>query len=168
MKNHMELSESLEDYLEAILDLERTCKVARTKDIAEKLDIKPGSVTGALRVLGEKGLINYSPYSYITLTPQGESLALESRRRHETLKCFLHDILQIDNDTAEITACRMEHVIDPVSLERLVLFINFIQECPRTQGDWLANFIRHCQAKEGVETRHCVECLKQLPELTRE
>jgi Mn-dependent DtxR family transcriptional regulator len=53
------LSESLEDYLETILDLEKTNKVARVKDIAEKMGVLRGSVTGALKNLAEKKLINY-------------------------------------------------------------------------------------------------------------
>ncbi|MBN1141035.1 MAG: metal-dependent transcriptional regulator [Deltaproteobacteria bacterium] len=161
MKTSPDLSESLEDYLEAILDLERTSKVARTKDIAEKLAIKPGSVTGALKALGEKGLINYSPYNFITLTPQGKKIAQEIRNRHKTLKHFLHKILQVDDATADATACRMEHAIDPESLEKLVCFVDFIQTCPRTGEDWLAHFTEHCRSK-GPDAEQCRACLEEL------
>ncbi len=68
------LSESLEDYLEIILDLEKTHKVARTRDIAEKKGVKRGTVTGALKSLGEKGLITYEPYSFVTLTQKVQQL----------------------------------------------------------------------------------------------
>ena len=54
MEEDPKLSESLEDYLEVILDLEETHKVARAKDIAEKLGIQRGSVTGALKESGRK------------------------------------------------------------------------------------------------------------------
>ena len=54
MDNGVELSESLEDYLETILDLQTTNKVARSKDIAEKMRIKRGSVTGMLKSLAQK------------------------------------------------------------------------------------------------------------------
>ena len=54
------LSDSLEDYLEAILELERTNKVARVKDIAEKMGVLKGSVTVALKNLAEKGYVNLS------------------------------------------------------------------------------------------------------------
>ena len=67
----------MEDYLEAILALERLHKVARAKDIAERLKVKRGTVTGALKSLAEKGMINYTPYSYITLTPKGSEIASE-------------------------------------------------------------------------------------------
>jgi len=55
MKKNTVLSESLEDYLEVILELEQDHKVARAKDIAEKMGFQRSSVTGALKSLGEKG-----------------------------------------------------------------------------------------------------------------
>lgn len=108
----LEFSESIENYLEVILDLEKTQRVARTKNIADRLGINRGSVTGALKNLSEKGLINYEPYSYITLTSEGKRIAEEITRRHGILKDFLLNILRINPTTADETACRMEHVID--------------------------------------------------------
>ena len=77
MEKNNKLSESLEDYLEVILDLESERKVARAKDIAEKMKVQRGSVTSALKKLEEKGLINYEPYSFITLTEKGKTIADE-------------------------------------------------------------------------------------------
>ena len=71
------LSESMEDYLETILGLEKQYKVARVKDIAGKMGILGGSVTNALKQLADKDLIHYKPYSYITLTKKGEMIAKE-------------------------------------------------------------------------------------------
>ncbi|MBF0235618.1 MAG: metal-dependent transcriptional regulator, partial [Desulfamplus sp.] len=72
----MELTESLEDYLEIILKLQERNRVARSKDIAENMGIQRGSVTSMLKNLAEKELINYEPYGYITLTDQGKKVAL--------------------------------------------------------------------------------------------
>jgi DtxR family Mn-dependent transcriptional regulator len=83
------LSDSLEDYLEIILALEKSNKVARVKDIAGEMGVLRGSVSSALKKLGEKGLIKYEPYSFITLTPQGAAIAREISRRHEVIKDFL-------------------------------------------------------------------------------
>ncbi|MEJ2040212.1 MAG: metal-dependent transcriptional regulator, partial [Desulfosarcinaceae bacterium] len=126
-----QLSESLENYLEAILELEKTHKVARAKDIADKLNLQRGSVTGALKTLAAGGLINYEPYSFITLTPKGRKIAADITFRHQSIRDFLVKVLQIDTDTAEETACRMEHVVDPKTFERLVCFIQYIFTCPR-------------------------------------
>ncbi|MDH3955606.1 MAG: metal-dependent transcriptional regulator, partial [Desulfobacteraceae bacterium] len=92
------LSESLEDYLEIILDLEKSNKVARAKDIAEKMGVLRGSVTGALKNLAQKGLINYEPYSFITLTQKGSAIAKEITRRHNVIKAFLQNVLLLDAD----------------------------------------------------------------------
>ncbi len=83
MNKKTELSKSLE----VILDLEKIQKVARAKDIAEKMGVQRGSVTSALKNLEEKNLINYEPYSFITLTPEGK----------KTLKRLLTVILSSRN-----------------------------------------------------------------------
>ena len=107
MSKSQRLSESLEDYLETILDLERENKVARAKDIAKKMGVQRGSVTSALKSLEEKGMINYEPYSFITLTDDGKRIAEEINRRHNVLKSLLLNVLKVDEKTAELTACRM-------------------------------------------------------------
>ncbi len=140
MKKNGELSENLEDYLEVILDLEKTQKVARAKDIAERLDIQRGSVTGGLKSLEKKGLINYEPYSFITLKPKGNAIAKEITRRHRVLCDFFSNVLQVDAETADATACRIEHAIDAVTMERLVHFIDYIHTGPHTGSKWIEEF----------------------------
>lgn len=156
-----DLSESIQGYLEVILDLEITQKVARAKDIADRLGVQRGSVTGALKNLEEKGLIHYQPYSFITLTGSGKKIAKEVARRHAVLKEFLFDVLQIDEATAETTACRMEHVIDKKTVERLVLFIEYINTCPRAGKEWLESFINFCKTDENDRSK-CERCIDEL------
>jgi DtxR family Mn-dependent transcriptional regulator len=152
------LSESLEDYLETILKLEKTKKVARVKDIAKKTEVQRGTVTGALKVLAEKGLINYEPYSFITLTHKGASIAREITRRHSVLKDFLQNVLLLDAEKAEQNACRMEHAMDKGAIDRLVQFIDYIHHCPRTGEDWIQTFVNY-YSKDEYDTRRCQSCL---------
>ena len=152
------LSASLEDYLEVIYHLEGSNRVARAKDIADQMSVQRASVTGALKALAGRGLINYSPYSFITLTPAGRTVARDVIRRHETLKEFFIAALQLDPEEAEANACRIEHAIDPMAVDRLVRFLEFIKMCPRTGLDWLSAFARYCQ--EGSKTSNCEACLK--------
>lgn len=156
-----ELSESLENYLETILDLEISQKVARAKDIADRLNVQRGSVTGALKNLSEKGYINYAPYSYITLTPKGMTLAKEISFRHSALKEFLLKVLQIDPVTAEETACRMEHAIDKKTIERLVCFIDYIFTCPRAGEEWIQSFANYC-ASGRLKKKECDQCIQSI------
>lgn len=161
MARNMELTESLENYLEAILFLETENKVARAKDIADRLQIQRGSVTSALKVLSDKGLINYEPYSYITLTTRGKTLAKDITLRHATIKDFLINVLRIDPDIADDTACRMEHAIDPQTMERLTCFINYVNECPRAGEQWIESFLTYC-AKERCNPELCKECIEGI------
>lgn len=118
-----ELSASLEDYLEAIYHLVEERRVARVKDIAARLNVRMPSVTGALRSLSSKGLVEHDPYSYVTLTAKGEAVAQEVVRRHEVLTRFLVEQLGLGGEAAERNACTMEHAIEPIVLDRLVEFV---------------------------------------------
>ena len=161
MNEQVELSESMENYLEVILDLEKTNKVARAKDIADQLDLQPGTVSGALKALKEKGLINYSPYSFITLTAEGKKIAKLIHRRHQVLNDFLQHVLQIEADKADKTACRMEHAIDEETLERLVAFIEYINSCPRADDGLLDSFIHFLKTKK-LNRQKCDKCMNEL------
>jgi DtxR family Mn-dependent transcriptional regulator len=156
-----ELTESAQSYLEVILELETTQKVARAKDIAERLGVQRGSVSGALKSLEEKGLIHYQPYSYITLTAIGKEFAGEIVHRHAVLRDFLLNVLQIDEKTADATACRMEHVIDKKTVERLVCFIEYINTCPRAGKEWLDSFTNFCKT-EDKDRQNCQRCIDDL------
>lgn len=158
-----DLSESLEDYLEIILALEKTNKVARVKDIAEKMGVLRGSVTGALRSLAEKNLINYEPYSFITLTRKGSEIAKEITWRHSVIKDFLHNVLLLEEDMSEKNACRMEHAIGKTAIERLVKFIEYIHRCPRTGDDWIKAFVNY-YSRDEHDSEKCDECIKRCME----
>ncbi len=147
----IELSENLEDYLEVIYQLETKEKVARAKDIAANLGIKPGSVTGGLKALDKKGLINYQPYAYITLTDAGKEIAEEITKRHEILNRFLTHILQVDEKTADATACRIEHVIDKTTLQRLGCFVDFLSQESNSGETYIEQFKKFCVCKQAPD-----------------
>jgi len=117
------LSASLEDYLEAIYWLSREHKVARVGQISEKLAVGKSSVTAALKLLAERGLVHYDPYQYISLTKAGARLALDIVWRHDVLKRFFVEILGVEEKLAGETACKMEHHIDREVLDRLLKFV---------------------------------------------
>jgi len=123
-----ELSSSLEDYIEAILDLQQTHSVARVKDIADLLDVKRSSVTIALRNLSEKGLVNYTPYSVITLTAEGYRTAQAVRDRHDLLKKIFTGVLSIEPTAAESAACKMEHGMNQTVFTKMKLLLEVLDE----------------------------------------
>lgn len=152
------LSGNLEDYLETILVLQDENTVARVKDIAEKLGVLSGTVTSSLRTLSGKKLINYKPYSFITLTTEGKKVAREVLRRHNIVKNFLQCVLLLDESKAEANACRMEHSMDKTAINRLVQFIEYIHKCPRTGEDWISNF-NTFYTQNRIAEADCPECL---------
>jgi DtxR family Mn-dependent transcriptional regulator len=164
MANREALSSNMEDYLEAIFHISAEKKAARAKDIAERLQVNKSSVTGALRSLSEKGYVNYAPYDIITLTAEGQVLAKDVVRRHETLKDFFVKILLLDDAEAEETSCKVEHAISEKILNRIINFVEFMEICPRAGREWLKGFRRHCE--NGDTTVKCTNyistCLEDL------
>jgi DtxR family Mn-dependent transcriptional regulator len=130
----------MEDYLEAIYALSQQKKTVRVKDIAKRLGVKMPTVTSMLNTLSEKGLVDYKKYEYVEPTQEGADLGSEIDHRHKTLKIFLTNILQISNAQADDDACRMEHAVSPLTLERMVEFMRFVEECPRVGHEWLERF----------------------------
>jgi len=151
------LSASLEDYLEAIFHIAAEKQAARAKDIAQRLELKNSSVTGALRALSEKGFVNYAPYDLITLTAKGKRAAKNIIHRHETLRNFLTNVLFLDEAEAELNACKMEHTISQKILNRLVQFMKFVEICPRVEKNWLRN-LRHYK-ETGELQEACKRCI---------
>ncbi|MGM0443560.1 MAG: DtxR family transcriptional regulator [Fibrobacterota bacterium] len=128
MSSTDQLSSSLEDYLEAILELVDRQSVARVKNISDLLGVKRSSVTVALRNLSERGLVHYSPYSVITLTEKGDRIARCISCKHKYLSLFFRDILAVDRERAEDIACRMEHGFDSEVFVRFRAFYDYIKE----------------------------------------
>lgn len=148
--NRIELSASLEDYIEAIFNLARESNVARSKDIAETLNVSKSSVTGALRLLKEKGLAHYEPYGYVTLTKPGRAAAAEIVKKHNVLKSFFEKVLGIETDLAQKAACRAEHALGPEIIARLMAFREFASQTAENGYDLTKQFQRFCEAKDGA------------------
>lgn len=145
------LSDSLEDYMEAIFHIEAQKHAARAKDIADRLQVSNSSVTGALRLLADKGLINYAPYDIITMTQKGRDVAQGVVRRHNALRDFFVHVLGIDPVEAEEAACKMEHGVSSQILHRIKQFIEFLASCPPECQVWLQTFNNFCAAGKHVE-----------------
>jgi len=124
------LSASLEDYLEAIYHIVCGKQAARAKDIVQRLGVKNSSVTGALRVLTDKGLISYAPYDVITLTAEGKRISEGVVRRHEALRDFFVKVLSLEVELADKAACNMEHALPAKILVRLTRFVKFVESRP--------------------------------------
>ena len=154
------LSASLEDYLEVIYSLVQKNSVARSRDNARQMEVTGASVTGALRTLAEKKLVNYAPYELVTLTEEGKRFAEKVVGRHRALKEFFSTVLGLSDKVAGENACRIEHAVSEDLMERLILFAEFIRVCPRAGTRWLEGFgyfYEHPECRRSAED--CEHCL---------
>jgi len=149
----------MEDYLEAIFDLDQKKKFVRVKDIAKRMDVKMPTVSSMLKTLNDRGMVNYEKYEFVELTKDGSDVGKEMRRRHEVLLKFLTGILEIEFEIADVEACKMEHTLSAATLDSLTDFMEFIQNCPRAGESWLEYFKEYrvdghrpekCQARKKV------------------
>jgi DtxR family Mn-dependent transcriptional regulator len=107
-------SESVDDYLKAILELggAEEARVS-TQDLAERLGVRTPSVTGMLQRLSAErpALVIYEKHRGVRLTASGKRRAWELVRHHRLLELFLHDVLQYSWDEVHEEAERLEHFI---------------------------------------------------------
>ncbi len=134
------LTSVMEDYLESIFYLGMKKKVVRVKDIAKQMNVKMPTVTSMLKNLNAKGLVLYKKYEYVELTKEGRDIGKMMLHRHEVLRKFLVEILNIDYKTADDEACKMEHTLSSNTLDAFSDFMAFIQVCPRSGSEWLDFF----------------------------
>jgi len=126
MQEELMLTDSMEDYLEVISKLKKKREYVRVRDIAKEMKVKMPSVTGALKALADKNLVKHEKYEYVELTEEGLKIAEEIKRRHELISEFLINVLKIDLETAERDACKIEHSISPITVDRLVKLVECI------------------------------------------
>ncbi len=119
----MDVSESLEMYLEAILELEAKNNVVRSVDIARFLGVTKPSVNRAMSNLKREGYINQEPYGDVTFTEKGRSKAARIHELHHVITDFLVRSLGIDVAVAEADACRMEHIISPETVKAMKVYL---------------------------------------------
>ncbi len=117
------ISNSLEDYLEAILILSETNDSVRITDLAQALGIAKPSATEAVKSLADLGLLKHEKYGPVELTALGKKQAVEVRHRHRLLKKFLTQVLGVPAQIAEKDACLMEHVVSSDTISRLITFL---------------------------------------------
>ncbi|MDD5601700.1 MAG: metal-dependent transcriptional regulator [Candidatus Izemoplasmatales bacterium] len=117
MRHKADLSESMEDYLEAIIMLGG--ENVRSVDIANHLNVSRASVNKAINYLIEEALVHKKPYGDISLTEAGKKVSKAVFHKHKVIKRFLVEICGIDEEIAEKEACGIEHNISHQTAERI-------------------------------------------------
>ena len=119
-----DIYESGEDYLETILRLQKQMEQVRSIDVAHALDYSKPSVSRAMKILSEKGLIYMDGKKYIHLTDLGLAKAENVARRHRLIQAALIEIFGVAPDVAEEDACRIEHIVSEETIEKIAAKLN--------------------------------------------
>ena len=114
----MQIRESAEDYLEAILVLSQKGNGVRSVDIASMLSVSKPSVSHAMKLLREDGYIAMDRYGTVTLLDKGAEIANRIYERHTVLTTMLES-LGVPSEIARADACKMEHDISDESFARI-------------------------------------------------
>ena len=112
------ITESTEEYLEAIYRLGERKEAATTTSVAKELKVAPASATQMLKKLAKQGYLKYTPYRGVTLTPKGRKIGKEILRKHRVMVKFLNT-LGLPKSRVHKDACELEHHI-PDDLERAI------------------------------------------------
>lgn len=118
------LTPSLEDYLEIIYTLKKNNESVGMTDIAQALSISKPSVNKAVSALKLKGLVFHEKYGKIDLTEKGENIAKSIYKKHRVLSKFLSEALGLDSKTAEIDACKIEHILSHKTISGIEKFLS--------------------------------------------
>lgn len=120
----MKITKANEDYLEAILMLEKENRSSiKSIDIAKLLNVSKPAVTKATNELKELELISKDKYGELSLTSKGRELAIEVYSKHTTIKNFLLKI-GVDEEIAELDCCKIEHILSEQTLDKIKEFNN--------------------------------------------
>ena len=150
---------TIEDYVELVFDLQKNKEKVHTNDIANKLQIKPSSVTEIFQKLSKEGYIDYEKYGGVTLTKKGEKIAKSTKEKHNKLMEFLI-LLGVDKKTAELDACEMEHILHPKTMDAVIKFVEVVNNCNITPF-WLKRL------KEYIKTDSLKSCPDELAEMCK-
>lgn len=91
--------------------------------VAEALQVVPGTATTMMKALADAGLVDYAPRVGVVLTEPGRKLALHVLRRHRLIEQFLVEVLGFDWTEVHEEAEQLEHVVSELLLERIDRFL---------------------------------------------
>jgi DtxR family Mn-dependent transcriptional regulator len=117
-------SVSVQDYLLTIYRIQREQTPVSTTALAMQLGVTPASVTGMVRKLDRRGLVEHEPYRGVILTDAGEQEALRLLRRHRLWELFLADVLGLSWDEVHKEAHRLEHATSERVMDKLAEFLH--------------------------------------------
>jgi len=123
---------TVENYLKATLQISLASGSDRvsTGELAEAMNVSPGTVTSMLKTLADSQLATYKPYEGVRLTAAGKKLALRMLRRHRLIELFLVRTLDLSWDQVHDEAEHMEHAVSDFLVDRIDEYLGRPQADP--------------------------------------
>ena len=143
----MVVTESLENYLRVIYEVQLESDVVRIKDIIKRLKVSTPSAVQAIKKLADKGLVTHEKRSYVKLTQKGIIQAEKVYQNHKMLFRFFKEVLGIAVGEAETLSCVMEHHLTQESFGKFKALVEYFLKKPQVFKDF-QNFL-----KEGKRMR---------------
>ncbi len=112
-------SRAVEDYLKAVYKLQQVESPVLTTSLAGQLDRSAASVTNMVQGLAARGLLHYTPYRGVVLTPSGMTAALQVIRRHRVIELYLIEKLGFSLEDVHDEAECLEHSASDQLIDRM-------------------------------------------------
>jgi DtxR family Mn-dependent transcriptional regulator len=120
--NENEVTHSAAHHLLAILELTTKRGYARVTDVAKFLEITTGSASTNLKSLKQKGYVTEDENRFLALSSEGSKIAEAILNRRRVLEEFFTRVLGVEPITAEIDACKTEHLLSMETTSRMAEF----------------------------------------------
>ena len=150
-------SSTVENYLKAIYSgasgLKAPHRLLPMGQLAASLGVTPGTATTMVKTLAESGLVEYEPYTGVTLTPAGERLAALVLRRHRLIELFLVRFMGYSWDEVHDEAEQLEHVVSDRLIERIDEMLGRPEADPH--GDPIPNSEGHIKQQDAQSLLTC-------------
>ena len=121
-----QLTHSAAHYLMTVNELVNDQGYARVTDIAKSMGITRGSCSISLKPLKKRGLVVEDQNKFLRLSDEGKQLVRLIEKNDKLLETLFRDVLGVENDQAEIDACKIEHLISIETSAKLERFLSFL------------------------------------------
>ena len=121
-----EVSHSVAHYLVTLRDLHASQGYARVTDIADELGVTKSTVSVQIRHLKERDYVTEDKARHLSLTESGQAVARQVIYNRTALIRFMNKVLGVEADQAEIDACKIEHLLSPITSHKLLGLVQLL------------------------------------------
>ncbi len=144
-------------YLMALHEVHNEQGYARLSDVAKRLKISKGSLSTSLKPLIKKNLILEDSNKHLSLSKTATELVTNIENTCSTLQHFFTKILGLDTDTANIDACKIEHLLSEKSSTKILKMIKALEKNP----ELLKTLQKEMKENEKCSIKGCKTCEHQ-------